>query len=335
MKRKRRLVGFTLIELLVVVAIIGVLIALLLPAIQQAREAARRSQCLNNLKQIGLALADYIEANTEHIPRGAYLGQSMSFATGWCDAGSAGRTPGTTVHTLLLPFIDQQVVYDLYNTDIYPSTAYYPGTHAVNVANTTASSQAIETYICPSAMRWPRANGVLQPHNYPGIGSTHGYGGCSNHGSESADGVFSYRRGLFQEGSPGSFLSRTLKLTDIASKAGTTKTMTFTETAQGLPNLWSGVVSTTSDFSMSCGESWADPDYFAIVVTSNALGTPNALVPLFSWNVGAPNNPKSYHPGGVHALFMDGRTRFVSDSIDKRIWNALCTVFTNDDPGDF
>src|SRR4051794_3694487 len=129
--------GFTLIELLVVIAIIGVLIALLLPAVQAAREAARRTQCINNLKQIGLALQNYHDATTslpfDHGPGG------------WNEWGS---------HVMLLPFIEQAPLYNSINF-------YYPSMNALNgdpaldpnngsSLNMTIFSVTINAYNCPS-----------------------------------------------------------------------------------------------------------------------------------------------------------------------------------------
>src|SRR5690606_10473154 len=119
MKRKFSVrLGFTLIELLVVIAIIAVLIALLLPAIQQAREAARRTQCLNNLKQIGLALANYVSNNDGNIPRGAQLARAKA---GNCDVSN--RNPGITVHMVLLPYLEQEAVYNLINFETPTDTS--------------------------------------------------------------------------------------------------------------------------------------------------------------------------------------------------------------------
>lgn len=103
---KRR--GFTLIELLVVIAIIGVLIALLLPAVQSAREAARRSQCVNNLKQLGLAIQNYHDVNSAFPPSG--------------DGGPSNPVVHTfSLKTKLLPFIEQQPVYNAINLNLGPS----------------------------------------------------------------------------------------------------------------------------------------------------------------------------------------------------------------------
>src|SRR2546423_439406 len=105
--RNRR--GFTLIELLVVIAIIAVLIALLLPAVQSAREAARRSQCTNNLKQMGLAFHNYHSANNAFPPAKIYSGSCY-----WSNAG-AGLVLNTTAFSMILGYMEQTPLYNAYN----------------------------------------------------------------------------------------------------------------------------------------------------------------------------------------------------------------------------
>ncbi|MGD9126322.1 MAG: DUF1559 domain-containing protein, partial [Planctomycetia bacterium] len=133
---KRPATGFTLVELLVVIAIIGILIALLLPAIQAAREAARRMQCSNNLKQIGLAFENYHGAHSCY--PSAYIVQAggVNFNSGTHDAG-----PGWAWGTLLLPFMEQNPLYEQIDFD-------YPCWHANNEA---VAKTPVSGFLCPSA----------------------------------------------------------------------------------------------------------------------------------------------------------------------------------------
>ncbi|MGL4463992.1 MAG: DUF1559 domain-containing protein, partial [Planctomycetia bacterium] len=128
--------GFTLIELLVVIAIIGVLVALLLPAVQQAREAARRSQCVNNLKQLGLAVNNYLEAHGVTPPFAA----EVAFAPGFVPYYGA-----FSPHVFMLPFLDEQSAYD--NVNFGSSGQPFSG---VNRLNTTTSVLKIRAFVCPS-----------------------------------------------------------------------------------------------------------------------------------------------------------------------------------------
>ena len=133
---RRRVRGFTLIELLVVIAIIAVLIALLLPAVQQAREAARRTQCRNNLKQLGIAFHNYHDTyGNWPIFRMTHTNSALTAinSMGWC--------------TPLLPFMDQATVYNSYNLNVHP---FHP-------ANAAAVKTRINSLLCPST---PRASGT-------------------------------------------------------------------------------------------------------------------------------------------------------------------------------
>src|SRR5690242_10986031 len=131
--------AFTLIELLVVIAIIAVLIALLLPAVQAAREAARRAQCVNNLKQVGLALHNYHSTN-DAFPPGALT---------VLDAGTKTlvQLQSFSAHFRMLPGMEQQAIYNSANFSI---SAYMDSAVGIEAANSTASLARISSFLCPS-----------------------------------------------------------------------------------------------------------------------------------------------------------------------------------------
>lgn len=299
--------AFTLIELLVVIAIIAVLIALLLPAVQQAREAARRSQCKNNLKQIGLALHNYMDTTSGVIPRGV----NHSTGPACCCVTDNGQV-GYTIHTMLLPYIDQAPLYNRVNFGVVSS----------NAANTVVWKTKIPAFICPSAVPPPVPASGAQPHNYPAAGTSHGYALCGIHGSSASNGIFASRWGLTQE--PATPLDPQMRLAMISD--GTSNTMAFSEFAYNQP----GALPATHAY----GESWFLPYYGSTEFSIMANATPNNPAPTYSTNINW-GTARSAHEGGVHAVFADGAVRFISENINGGTWVALGTPKTGEVVGEF
>jgi prepilin-type N-terminal cleavage/methylation domain-containing protein/prepilin-type processing-associated H-X9-DG protein len=311
MKKSR---GFTLVELLVVIAIIGILVALLLPAVQAAREAARRMSCGNNLHQLGIALHNYADTRREALPRGVEASTGLN-----CCCSNQNWKLGHTIHTMLLPYVEQQPLYDQYNMSLPPWG------QQVGITSTR-----IESYLCPSARDYiintitnfgnvPPAHSFTYsadeayPHNYPAAGTHHGWGVCGRHGNADVNGTFAVRRGIREQS--GARADPRIKLSAI--KDGTSNTMAFSETAQGrrgiLPAGWQNL----------SGKGWADPWYNSTLFSIGPRSTPNSLVSQYGgYNA---SNATSYHPGGVQVCFLDGNVRFVSETIDGQVWWGLGT----------
>lgn len=334
MKRDRTFRAFTLIELLVVIAIIAVLVALLLPAVQAAREAARRMQCLNNLKQLGLALHNYESTNGVLPPQQVvgYTGMTLTFQSQW---GATSR---------LAPFLE---LGPLYNAINYSRTTG-------DAANLTVVSTSIKALLCPSEIR-PQPNTII---NDSGVTSTYAvsnYGWCSGDwytfgGLGAAPG-----RGAF-----GTNLSRTFAaFTDGLSQTvvgaevkayqpayhncpGSVPANLATPSASPDP---STVLSVVASAGSSCDTptmghtKWCHGDTFNDAFTTTL--TPNTQSPATLTGVdsdlvsvdeddGGPTyssvTSRSYHPGGVNALFGDGSVKFLKSTIQWQTWRALGTV---------
>ncbi len=289
--------AFTLVEVLVVIAIIGVLVALLLPAVQAAREAARRSQCTNNLKQIGLALTSYHDA-CGRLPPG-YISKF--------DASGTDTGPGWGWGAFLLPQIEQAPIYNVIHFD----RAIEDASNGVRVAN-------IATYLCPSDTVQPswramsrdmQGNPIAEicevaPANYVGMfGSTEpGVDG---------DGLFFRNSGVhFSDITDG--LSRTIAVGERSHFLGVAT--------------WAGSVTGAilfDDDGDDVGRAHPEEGSGMILGHAGEHATPND-----------PNSDVnqfySFHGNGANFLFMDGHVSFIPRSIDYDTYRALSTRATGE-----
>lgn len=342
--------GFTLIELLVVIAIIAILVALLLPAVQQAREAARRSQCKNNLKQFGLAMHNYHDV-TGMFPRMA-IGPTAEGA-----AGDGWRTYGA--HAMLLPYMDQVSLYEELQSAIDANArACCGGPDAEGLTN-------VETFVIP-AFRCPSDSPPVDRQDWTN------YAVCTGANKSWGFGPLSWETGIHNRRQP-------VRVADIAD--GTSNTISMSElvttdqggapgtqadlarvrdvgnqsNSNGDPSAWqpdgSGVtlamVQTWGAAAASAGingnrvgERWyrGQPSRTAF----NTLLTPNSEFPSATFHCGGCNfdgrgmhAARSKHTGGVHALMADGAARFVGESIDWTVYQRLGDRRDGEQIGDF
>ncbi|QDT80976.1 Type II secretion system protein G precursor [Gimesia maris] len=299
--------GFTLIELLVVIAIIAILIALLLPAVQQAREAARRSDCRNKMKQLGLALHNYLETHSVLPP--------SSVAKGLCSTGvAASNTLNGNGLVLLLPYLDQSALYNQLNfslafDDYGPGSAPLPSGGATSNADLVNRRMAI--FNCPSD---PGPQGIPVSSSYmlPGGSNEHRtnydfivyrltYNNCHGWTSRAAS-----QRTMFEDGSK----CRPRDVTD-----GMSNTAMMAETRQaccgnGANANWGGRGYTQIGLSLS----GVTPNR----TTRNSSSYPGGSKDFAPW-LGDWNTTGSLHVGGLHVLLGDGAVRFMGDNTDYSI----------------
>ena len=344
--RLRQLFGFTLIELLVVIAIIAILIALLLPAVQQAREAARRTQCRNNLKQIGLALHNYHDTHSVFPP---YKTWDRGID---CPGGPDGwtNTGGYAWRVMILPFIDQAPAYSKIDFVNHHSQASCPGsTNSWSQINNTV----LAAYLCPSD-ETPASNGSSTGANYAGVVSSSAQAQLA-FGTTSGSIQAHQLRAFFQMDNTG---ATRVTMTDI--KDGTSNTVAVAEVyrgrvtavrgggSYGLQNgrcsRWMiegscGVTGTlgrggtlgsmSGGFEGSGGNPGGLLQRGATAGQTGDGGPNDNRADQVSWNgendEGVHNGfrpASSTHTGGVHVLMGDGAVKFSSNNVDSNVWNA-------------
>lgn len=342
LSRKKRSQGFTLIELLVVIAIIAVLIALLLPAVQQAREAARRSQCKNNLKQIGLAFHNYHEAVNCFPP--AYW---AVIATPTTDQNAKG------VMSQILPYMDQAPLFNLIdqNVPLYGGVTGFNAT--IQAANVALAKTVIPTFMCPSSPANKIDTNYLYPAGafgpFPNANATWEGGRCDYVVTTGVRGDFAQiaysgsaggdRDGALQVagqiGADGGQAGRIRDITD-----GTTNTLLLAERTGGT-KIWFKSAGAPIGFQVygpTNGGSWSD-----VILGENWLrgtganGVPGAdggPCPINCSNLRG-DGYHSFHTGGTHGLLADGSVRFINENIAALTLAGLITRSKGEVPGEF
>ncbi len=296
--------AFTLIELLVVIAIIAVLIALLLPAVQSAREAARRAQCTNNLKQLGLAMHNYESSNGSFTP------------------GRNGCCWGTWV-VYVLPYMEQSSTYATWNFSGSPTNDAGGGMFRYGgAANSTTTHSRISAYSCPSDTPNTQFGGI-QCYNYAA-----NWGTTDNSQMDLLNGVpfGGAPFGDIAKGATTGTKGGAYGIRDITD--GTSNTLLISEVIVGQGVDLRGFVhwGDGSAFETYLAPNSTQPDR---IYTADYIKYPYANNPPGAASTGdAPNMmaSRSRHPGGVNSLFADGSVRFVKNSISLPTWRALSTT---------
>lgn len=312
--------GFTLVELLVVIAIIGILVGLLLPAVQAAREAARRMQCQNNLKQLGLAALNY-ESTYKKLPGGV---------------GRYGCCWGVW-QVFMLPFIEQQAMFNAYQNP----NGHDPGPRYGTAVNRPITGTRLPTLTCPSDTANAPIGGsaTLNPvtsHNYAAnYGNTSFFQTTLNGITFKGAPFMAYTGSASEDGppvltNPASLtwvFGRNVRLAELID--GTNSTMMFSEVLQGRGtdlrgfSWWGGA----SGFVTYLAPNSSAPD----VITGGNC-TPLIVPRMPCTTTTTATNPRmmaarSLHAGGgVNAAFCDGHVSFVPDNIDYNTWNAMGTA---------
>lgn len=318
--------AFTLVELLVVIAIIGVLIALLLPAVQQAREAARRMQCTNNLKQLGLAMHNYQSTHSV-------------FPYAFRDLSGQYHRRDCWFHRIL-PFLEQTALSDIYEST-RTNTAGDPLTHTWFVG-TEIRSTVVPSLTCPSDPGAPgRGSGGSVDAFQGNYGVAGGVGAWSN--STSNPDVISVDTstivahwpnawvldagGMFYKDSGYTFRDCVDGTTNtLLASEGIVRPVASIEVWGEMGGYWGSAAAGGYGFSVAETPNTSVPDRNYSCKVTYLPGAPKGA-PCENGNAdgldGYYNFARSYHPGGVNAVLMDGSVRFAANTIDRQAWLKL------------
>jgi len=325
--------GFTLIELLVVIAIIGVLVGLLLPAVQQAREAARRTACTNKLKQLALAANNHYDVRKE-FPAANQNNMLKDVGTHWASYSCL---------TVLFPFFENQQLFD----DLVASIA--AGQAPWNTGLNNVHRTYVDGFICPSEINGNPASGgaVYGRTNFHGMrGDLMAWAGSGTQRGPIGGNGKHFKMKDITDG-----VSKTILLAEVAIGEANAATMPAGVGMGVNQNQWTAPsvcqaafsgnnYTTPLDKSNTAGISWTrDSMAFTLVYAHAAPNSPRCTSD-HEWSLYPPAS--SYHPGGVVVAFCDGATQFVADSVDAGdptaapsgttgpsiygVWGAMATV---------
>lgn len=330
--RPHRSRGFTLIELLVVIAIIGVLVALLLPAVQQAREAARRTECRNKLKQLGLALHNY------HSSANVFPPGSVNGAGDDVNGHNGNGTPGIGGPWIcqILPYIDQPALYANFALIASKENEVVDWFGNGTFAATPIGNSHLAAMDCPSH---PRNDELMADGTGMEDLARGNYAACYGKGG--------YAMSVTSSPAVGGVFGTNSKVSMAAVTDGSSNTLALSELQYRLPSptgpsyqdmrgtwgygaMGGDIFSTQTGPNSSVSDNvWGCRSYLPenMPCVSSANGT-TALTTVFA-------AARSYHTGGVHGCMADGSVRFFSQNIDLNVWQGLGSRGGSEPLGDF
>ena len=331
--------AFTLIELLVVIAIIAVLIGLLLPAVQAAREAARRAQCVNNCKQLGLAIHNYHDVNNVLPPGRIWKNKAVSPGYDACSATIFSGCQGTPWFVLMLPQFEQQNLYNSFNFALGSEGPTPSGLPIGFFANSTVASFKVGLFQCPS----DRADQKFQINPAYAGGAVSGPIFTKGNYAVSWGNTWwaqKYRDNLVVNGVaipylPSAFGQDTVGFNSVTD--GTSNTVFMAEVLQGelydvRGLMWSAIGGGSSFMSRltpnNPRDSYPSGQYGDQIQNPFCVDLPKQGLPCVSGagDQTAYAGARSRHPGGINSLFGDGSVRFIKNTINPLIWIGVNSI---------